>query len=895
MKCQYIIGASLSCFALALLSCAKQEVQTDTDSIARAETQDRVLVPMSFGAESEASDEKATISGTSINWEAEDNVAVIDDRYAGINRFFVTSGAGSTSATLTGTVTSGSTSYGAVLPADAAVSREGNKVSVTVPDTQVISSGKCVDASALVCVAYSASSSFSFKNVCGFIQVTLSRADVTQIEVEGTNLAGTATVTASTGVLDSVTAGKNLVTLTYAGGAAFPTGTYYIAVLPGTSSDFTLRMLTASAFGRKIASDVSIARKNYYATSNSDLTIGSGNLILNAAALVSWNTGRTADDASDVVALGADIDMDGQAWTAKNFAGTFEGRGKTISNFTGSASFVQDNSGIIRDLTIDGALEPATTSPIYFGVIAAKNDGGTIADCTNNASVIRTFDANSTFNYGMVYAGVVGYNAGTLTGCANHGEIKVEQTYDAGTPANNTPLKSTILGGIAAYSSSDISDCVNTGAITRIVNGHKGSVSGLPVSTTDNPDPCLGGIVGLVNDATVSSCRNNGAIRCRENYLPCMSEGSWTSLGGIVGSVEGEVTGCVNSGPLQLDAINAGDTNGTPYTARMYAPYLGGIVGSSIYAAQNDPDDNKSPKDNLQVSHCSSSADIRVSHCGTTTYGAIGGIVGWPCGEGVIVNTSITSCTNTGNIYEYGCSRIRLGGILGGSGPAEDCHFTGDITSYHKNGMAATDGNSSHVNIGGICGINQFKTGNDIVNCTVGNDADGTTIRYNLTDEDDNATIPANACFYGIGGFVGQAYTPTVANHVVFKGCSLKCAIYSNHPKDIGLLVGQFASGSYNNSLHFGSAGNEITIRNGSLVSFSRPLSSGAAYTTTEIVADATNVNTALGESCSTWAWSGADTGSIVYGQSVTMGFLTGSASSSVDYADFSHIVFSNN
>ena len=893
MKCQYIIGASLSLFALALLSCAKQEVQTDTDSIARAETQDRVLVPMCFGAESEASEEKATISGTSINWEAEDNVAVFDDKTPGIiNRFFVTSGAGSTSATLSGTVTSGSTSFCAVLPADAAVSREGTMVSVTVPDTQVISAGKCVDASALVCVAYSASTSLSFKNVCGFIQVTLSRADVTQIEVEGANLAGTATVTASTGelVTDGVTDGKNVVSLTYAGGEAFPAGTYYIAVLPGTSSDFTLRMLTASAFGRRTAEDVSIARKNYYATSNSAVSFGSGNLILNAAALVSWS--GTASSASDIVALGADIDMSGQAWTPKNFAGVFEGRGKTIRNFSGSASFVQDNSGTIKDLTIDGTMTPATgNAPIYFGVIAAKNDGGTIANCTNNASVIRTFDANSTFNYGMAYAGVVGYNAGTLTGCVNHGEIKVEQTYDSGTPANNKPLKSTVLGGIAAYSSSDISGCVNTGTIIRIVNGHKGSISStLPVSQ-ETVDPCLGGIVGLVYKATVSDCRNSGVIRCLENYLPCMSEGAWTSLGGIAGAVEGEVTGCVNSGPLQMETFNEGETNGTPYTSRMYVPYLGGIVGSSVYSAMNA----NSKKDNLQVSNCSSSSDISVSHCGTTTYGAVGGIVGWPCGEGIIENTSITSCTNTGSIYEYGCSRIRLGGILGGSGPAEDCHFTGDITSYHKNGLTAEDGTSSHVNIGGICGINQFKTGNDIVNCTVGNDADGTTIRYNLTDEDGNATIPANACFYGIGGLVGQAYTPTVEDHVVFKGCSLKCAIYSNHPKDIGLLVGQFASTGYNDSLHFGSSGNEITIRNGSLVSFSRPLSSGAAYTTTEIVADATNVNTPLGESCSTWYWDGRDSGSIKYGDSVTMGFLTGSESSSVASADFSHIVFSKN
>ncbi len=888
MKCQYLIGASLSILALAITSCTRQETAVDN---ALEESQERVLVPMYFGAESETSEEKATISGTSVNWEAEDNVAVIDDKYNGINRFFLTGGAGTTSATLGGTVTAGSASYCAVFPADAAGIREGTKVSVTVPEKQVVSSGKSMDGNALVNVAYSTGSSLSFKNVCGFIQVTLSRADIKIIEVEGTNLAGTVLVNASTGVLDSVTSGENLVTLSYAGGAAFPTGTYYIAVLPGTSSKFTLRMLTDTAFGRKIAEgEVLIARKTYYSTSNSDVTIGTDNLILTADALVAWNSGRTGSE-TDIVALGADIDMSGKSWTAKNFAGTFEGRGCSIRNFSGNATFIQDNSGTIKDLTIDGTLTPATTTIPYFGVFAAKNTGtGAITGCTNQASVIRTFEANATFSYAVAYAGIVGYNEGTLTNCTNCGEVSVSQACDTETLVNNNPLPSAVLGGIAAYSSTDISGCINSGIIARSVNGHtNGSLrTDFPVTREVNPDPCLGGIVGLVNDATVSSCRNSGAIRCLDRYLPRMNEDSWTSIGGIVGAIEGTVTGCVNSGPIQIEGLN----DGAPYNTYNYMPYAGGIVGSGIYAKVN----SSNYIDNLVVSNCSNSSDIQVNDCGTRSNGAVGGIVGWPCNDNKLENTSISSCTNTGNIYEYGCGRIRIGGIMGSSGPARDCHFTGDILSYHKNGLIASE-NGSEVAIGGICGINQFKTGNDIADCTVGNDADGTTIRYNLTEEDGTTpTIPANACFVGIGGLVGRAYTPTVENHTVFAGCSVKCAIFSNHPKDIGLLVGQFAGGGNNNSLRFGSPSNRITIRNGSLVSFSRPLTSGAPYTTTTVEASATNVNTPVGDDYSTWAWSGGYSGSIVYGgDPVKMGFLTGSTSSSVSNADFNNITFSNN
>lgn len=160
--------------------------------------------------------------------------------------------------------------------------------------------------------------------------------------------------------------------------------------------------------------------------------------------------------------LAADIDLTGTEWTPiPNFAGTFDGNGKTITGLTINQSAMDnvglfasiDDVGTVKNLKLDkvnvtansnvgaiagenrGTIENCSVSGkvagssvnSYVGGIAGWHYGGTITDCHSSATV-----------EGITYTGgVAGQSNASITACYSTGDVKGEGNYVGGVVGDN--------------------------------------------------------------------------------------------------------------------------------------------------------------------------------------------------------------------------------------------------------------------------------------------------------------------------------------------------------------------------------------------------------------------------------------------------------------------------
>ena len=267
------------------------------------------------------------------------------------------------------------------------------------------------------------------------------------------------------------------------------------------------------------------------------------------------NEGRTGINAL----LMNDITMDGTEWTpigkdanGKQFTGTFDGDGHTISGLTctdtnkdyvGLVGYAIDAT--IQNVTVQGA---TLNGRDHIGAVCGYLTGGTITNCHAVETVI-----------GHKYCGgIVGYIMGNtnVTGCTNSGTVS---GY-------------TFLGGIVGQAQqATVQRCFNSGAVTG------------------NSSP-IGGIVGLANRATVQDCGNNGTVTRADSSGDC---------GGIAGSTNtSSIQNCYNayrtiaypicaftpSDTTLLNCYYLADNPGTDPSAKTEAQFNSGEVA---YLLQN--------------------------------------------------------------------------------------------------------------------------------------------------------------------------------------------------------------------------------------------------------------------------------------------------------------------
>ena len=193
--------------------------------------------------------------------------------------------------------------------------------------------------------------------------------------------------------------------------------------------------------------------------------------------------------------LAANIDLSNSNFEPFHiFAGTFNGKGNTISNLN-----IEDNAtythiglfkqvdGMITNLNVEGSvhkISKGTTGVHSIGGIAAINNG-VIQNCTFKGNVID--DADDRMDY---VGGVVGcvQNNGAVIGCA----------YLASDGDMVQAKKAQTIGGVVGWCSTScyVIGCYNTGK----------------VASTDANCGTLGGVVGTIYEAHAVACYNIGVI-----------------------------------------------------------------------------------------------------------------------------------------------------------------------------------------------------------------------------------------------------------------------------------------------------------------------------------------------------------------------------------------------
>ena len=245
--------------------------------------------------------------------------------------------------------------------------------------------------------------------------------------------------------------------------------------------------------------------------------------------------------------------------SSHQFAGTFDGNGKTVSGIyiSGTSSYI----GLFGYTT--GAVKYVDVVDSY---ISGSSSVGGVVGCITSGTV--SYCSNSGSIFGSRYAGgVVGYiTSGTVSYCSNSGSIS-GSSFNVG-------------GVVGCIKSGTVSNCCNTGC----VNGSSNRV---------------GGVVGLEDGGTVLNCYNTGYVKgncyvggvvgyncgtVKVSYNAGRMEGGM-GTGGVVGyNNSGTVSYCYNSGFVEgyggVAGLNSGSISFCYYDKQICT--IEGINGEDI-------------------------------------------------------------------------------------------------------------------------------------------------------------------------------------------------------------------------------------------------------------------------------------------------------------------------
>ena len=302
-----------------------------------------------------------------------------------------------------------------------------------------------------------------------------------------------------------------------------------------------------------------------------------------------------------------DGSRNGSSYTGKAFKGTFDGKGKSISNvkITQNTANASDAIGLFG--VVDGGTVKNVTLNVNIDVANNESAGGAIGLLVNNGTAekihvtgnVKAADGvggivgrmlisgiiQECVNEAVVDAGKAGSGAGGIVGKAYYTAIGESMNIqDCDNRGSITAIY--CAGGIAGLSAANVADCENSASVTA--GNHAGGIVGEQTNygavsgNTNSADiigknTAAGGIVGWIryqnNDnaypntalITVTGNTNRGNV----------GKGDGTGnlgYGGIVGSLynQGTVSGNTNNAPTI--------TGGT---------FAAGIVGGPQIAADN--------------------------------------------------------------------------------------------------------------------------------------------------------------------------------------------------------------------------------------------------------------------------------------------------------------------
>ena len=416
---------------------------------------------------------------------------------------------------------------------------------------------------------------------------------------------------------------------------------------------------------------------------------------------------------ADMVKLGSDIDLSGKELVpAASFAGTFDGGGKSIRNWSATTPLFTEVSGTVKNLIIDSSCSLNGADQGDIALIAGHLlPGGQISGCTNKAPINRVDSFAGTARLGAI----VGFLEGNISNCTNEGAITLKNVATA---------NEQVIGGVAGYMAGEAAPGQD-----RIVKCHNKA----PISLTYDETPgktFLGGVLGAskvtafadgapANMGKMKECTNEGAVFFS---IGVCATGTYGNVGGVAGYFEGDMEGCINSGDVSYIVPL---TNPEEACTR---PSVGGVTG---YVAFNLIDCSNSGTVTLKGSFANAGGLQRGA--GADVGVLCGGVAGGASAKDYTEETMVSGCRNTGKIdvdiiQPAGNSTgADLGGIAGFCNmPVKDCtNIDGDMPSVISFKSTArwtrAGGIVGYQNAGNVTGC---SNGKEIVldaNCTVQN------------------------------------------------------------------------------------------------------------------------------------------------------------------------------
>jgi len=363
------------------------------------------------------------------------------------------------------------------------------------------------------------------------------------------------------------------------------------------------------------------------------------------------------------------------------FEGSFEGNGKTFSNFTlpgdddtgnSTALFrMIASSGIVKNLNVSGATvvgvtHSGTSVSTYGAVICGElSAGGVVSNCSVTSSTVTM--TYNTASYPDYFGIVVGACHGNVTDCSViGGSVNVSAT------ANNTGT-SNFIGGVVGYLTG--TDVTN-GTIMRCRSSATVTNNGATASTTVS---YIGGICGSQNAGTISDCHFTGTI----TYLDANAlSGTTSSIGGVTGWCNSGVAGDINKCSA-VCSITVDQTGATKDCR------IGGLAGRMGAATIEN-----------------SFANTAISLKAYTDYADyVSGLVGFTAS-----GAGISNCYAKGSFYDARQSSPALfwnicGGLVGdyvAGGTIDKCYvsfaaYTANPSAYHIEGFVGVPGTASSI------------------------------------------------------------------------------------------------------------------------------------------------------------------------------------------------------
>lgn len=810
----------LAAFAIVAAASCAQELEGPVTDV----QQDVELVPLTISVAGEMTKTTVGEDGKTINWCADDKIAVFDG--VAKREFTIVDGtANGKTASFQGLVAKDAVDFHAVYPYESAVAQADGLVTVNAVSEQVLDGGNVADGAILAVTSFKkGAEALSFSNAVGFLRVDVSYEDVTEVIVCGTGIAGTASFNAA-GELEALTAGESTVSLLPAG-EVFAPGSYYVTLLPGTTpaGAFTVTLVRKGDTGvvMTAAKEVAVPRNAGFFVA--DTKLSETFIIKDAATLQTFLAGAKDYQAGQSATVVKDIDLAGvELASAESFAGVLNGNGRSLKNWTSAGvSLFTEVSGSVNYLTLDAScsLAPADAAGAFGFVAETVAAGGAVNGCVNNADITfapaQWAAAGTQEEAGVFFGTIVGQNNGSVHGCVNNGDLNI-------TAATSTVVAErgwVYLGGVvgrmdnatqiaADATFTGLSDCVNNGDLTYTVDGMSGYVfiggvtGGTAATKLASSTTVKANIVGCENTGNVYYTFDNGGSMENGVDLAVNNKSSnYINLGGVAGYTEGNVRNCSN-GILNDPAKGKVDVV-APVCTIGYSAARVAVAGVAGYVMNN-------------VTECDNFAPVYIKgsfhHGGGVTY------LGTAKETGVMLAGVIAQCGPYSNGQNFTVSDCHNYGavtadFLQAGDESSIKHYAGGVGGDVYTAMSACT-NQAPVVVNTTGSINYLGGVAGYIGYDASNLENKAEVKYNFSKTDKNH-LGGNCYAGGVVGWANVSYT--LSNSVNNADFTVNVAV----------AEGQTLSRQFRGAGVAGTAGNTANLTNNGTVAINECSNSGS-------------------------------------------------------------------